>query len=397
MIPATLVLTEGVLEPAIPLSSAEYRALNATGIVTAVPTLESGCFDLLPGRKVGAISLGTRQVIVKPKIADLNRLLFLLGYAQNPSVWREDTIAVEASDELFPAIAESFARLATRAVEQGLLQGYKTVAEDLPVLRGRIRAGDQMGRLYGLPVPIAVEYDDFTSDIPENQLLAMATLRVLGVPRISDSARRTLLRLRRTLADVSVPTRGTTLPIWRPSRLNVRYEPALRMAEIILAAMSFDHKAGELSVTGYMFDMWRIFEDFVTTALAESLSKKGWTCKAQASLHLDVDRRVQMKPDLLCRRNESLSAVIDAKYKAERPEGFPNADLYQMMAYCAVLGLPEGHLVYAKGNEPTTSHTVQGSGTEIHCHALDLTLSPTKLLSQVDELAYQITRRQALA
>ncbi len=82
-----------------------------------------------------------------------------------------------------------------------------------------------------------------------------------------------------------------------------------------------------------------------------------------------------MRPDLLCRRvTRPPTAVIDAKYKAERPEGFPNADLYQMLAYCTVLGLGDGHLVYAKGNEPVNIHTVQNAGVTIHCHALDLAL-----------------------
>jgi 5-methylcytosine-specific restriction enzyme subunit McrC len=59
-------------------------------------------------------------------------------------------------------------------------------------------------------------------------------------------------------------------------------------------------------------------------------------------------------------------AVVDAKYKAERPEGFPDADLYQMLAYCTVLGLAEGHLVYAKGNEPVMSHQIRRAGVTIH-------------------------------
>jgi 5-methylcytosine-specific restriction enzyme subunit McrC len=80
-------------------------------------------------------------------------------------------------------------------------------------------------------------------------------------------------------------------------------------------------------------------------------------------------------------------AVVDAKYKAEKPEGFPNADLYQLLSYCTVLGLDEGHLIYAKGNEPVDRHTVQGSGVVIHCHALDLSAAPAKMLRQVDYLA----------
>ena len=389
--PEPLLLTEGGPPQTAKLSVSEYRALTDLGLAVVTPTLHDGLFDVVAGRKIGAVSIDGRQVVVRPKITDLNRLLFLLGYARDPQIWRDDAVQLDAADDLLPAVAEPFARLGGRAVEQGLLQGYRTITDTLPVLRGRILAGEQMNRLYGLPVPIAVEYDDFTVDIAENQLLAMAALRLLTVPRVSDPARRLLQRLRRTLAEVSIPARGSRLPRWQPSRLNTRYQPALQLAEIVLAAESFDHHLGDVTVTGYMFDMWRIFEDFVTVALSESLTARGWQCETQARLHLDEHRRVDMRPDLLCRRRGSPAGVIDAKYKAERPEGFPNADLYQMLAYCTVLGLRNGHLVYAKGNEPVSTHIVQNAGVTIHCHALDLALQPTDLLGQIDGLAQTMT------
>jgi len=395
MMPTPLILTEGGPAQLVELTGAEYRALNQLGIVAVTPTLDEGLFEVVAARKVGAVAIGDRQVIVRPKITDLNRLLFLLGYARNPQVWRDESIQVDPADELLPAVAEAFARIATRAVEQGLLQGYRTITDALPVLRGRVLAGEQMSRHYGLPVPIAVQYDDFTVDIAENQLLAMATLRLLTVPRISSPARRLLQRLRRTLLEVSVPPRGAPTPRWQSSRLNARYDAALRLAEIVLAAESFEHRLGDMTVTGYMFDMWKIFEDFVTTALSESLNRSGWQCETQALLHLDEQGRTEMKPDLLCRRGESQAAVVDAKYKAERPDGFPNADLYQMLAYCTVLGLSEGHLIYAKGNEEGRTHMVQKAGITIHCRALDLGLDPATLLRQVDQMARAVAHASA--
>ncbi|MDQ1308351.1 MAG: 5-methylcytosine-specific restriction enzyme subunit McrC [Actinomycetota bacterium] len=388
--PTPLILTEGGPAQVVALTAAEYRALNDLGIATATPTLDDGHFDVVAARKVGAVAVGDRQIIVRPKISDLNRLLFMLGYARNPQIWRDEPIRVDPADELLPAVAEAFARIAGRAVEQGLLQGYRTITDALPVLRGRVLAGEQMSRYYGLPLPIAVQYDDFTVDIAENQLLAMATLRLLTVPRISAPARQLLQRLRRTLMEVSVPPRGAQTPRWQPTRLNVRYHAALRLAEIVLAAESFEHRIGEVTVTGYMFDMWKIFEDFVTIALSESLNHRGWHCQLQAPLHLDEQRRIAMQPDLLCCHGDSRVAVVDAKYKAERPEGFPNADLYQMLAYCTVLGLREGHLIYAKGNEEGRVHTVQRCGVTIHCRALDLGLGPAALLRQVDQLAIRV-------
>lgn len=397
MTPPTLTLIEGGAAECVALTASEYVALQQVGFLSVTPTLETGVYELAAGRKVGAVSLGERQIMVRPKITDLNRLLFLLGYARDPGIWRDDAVDLAGADELLPGIAEAFARIASRAVEQGLLQGYRTITERLPVLRGRMLAGEQMTRLYGLPVPLAVEYDDFTVDIAENRLLLMATMRLLTVPRLSETARRALLRLRRTLADVSVLPRGAALPTWQPNRLNTRYQPALRLAEIVLAAESFEHQVGDVRVTGYMFDMWRIFEDFVTIALSEAMAWLGGRCVPQDPLHLDVSNQVDMKPDLVWYCDNEPMAVVDAKYKAERPDGFPNADLYQMLAYCTVLGLSEGHLVYAKGNEPVSTHCVRGTGVVIHCHALDLALSPAGLLAQVDELARSFGSESAVA
>ncbi|MBS9534338.1 restriction endonuclease [Mycobacterium sp. M1] len=385
--PSPLILTEGGDPQTVALSGAEARALQGLGLVTVTTTLDPGWYDIAAARKVGAVMVGERQLIVHPKITDLNRLLFLIGYARDPTIWRDEHVDLIVDDELLPGLAEAFSRLASRAVEQGLVQGYRTVRDTLPVLRGRLLAGEQMTRLYGLPVPVAVEYDDFTVDIAENQLLLWASLRLLTVPKISEVSRRRLQRLRRTLSDVSVLSRGAALPAWQPSRLNTRYHAALRLAQIVLAAESFEHHVGDLRVSGYMFDMWRIFEDFVTVALGESLAALGWRCETQAALHLDEQRQVPMRPDLLCRRDGVPVAVADAKYKAERPEGFPNADLYQMLAYCTVLGLGDGHLVYAKGNEPVSVHTVQNAGVTIHCHALDLALRPADILLHIDGMA----------
>jgi 5-methylcytosine-specific restriction enzyme subunit McrC len=130
-------------------------------------------------------------------------------------------------------------------------------------------------------------------------------------------------------------------------------------------------------------------------AMSESLRRVGWECERQARLQLDERRDVDMEPDLLCRSGGVVTAVLDAKYKAERPAGFPNADLYQMLAYCTVLGLNEGHLVYAKGNEVGRTHTVQRAGVVIHCRAVDLALEPAALLTQVDQLADAIVKDSA--
>ncbi|MGV9858258.1 McrC family protein [Gordonia sp. NPDC003425] len=389
--PPPLILTEGAPPQRFELSPAEFEALGQLAIADVRLTRESGVYEVAAGRKIGAVSIGDRQVVVRPKIVDLNRLVFLLGFSVNRDIWRDDVVRLTQADELLPALAEAFSRLASRATEQGLIQGYRTVQESLPVLRGRLLVGEQITRRFGLPVPLAVEYDDYTVDVAENRLLLAATQRLLKVPGLSRPARQHLQRLRVTMADVGSLTRGQPLPIWQPTRLNHRYHDALRLAEVVLAAQSFEHRVGDLVVTGFMFDMWRIFEDFVCSALGEALDRRNGRSVAQWRTFLDIADEVRMKPDLVWMgEGRDVRAVIDAKYKAERPEGFPDADLYQVLAYCTALGLGDGHLVYAQGNEVGRVHTVRRVGITIHCHTVDLAQSPADLLAQIETIANKV-------
>jgi 5-methylcytosine-specific restriction enzyme subunit McrC len=279
----------------------------------------------------------------------------------------------------------------SRAVWEGLLPGYVVVDESSLVLRGRLLESAQLTRHHGLPLPLEIRHDEFTVDIPENQILRTACERMLTVPRIDDESSRILRRILRNFTNVRSLHRGDPVPMWQPTGLNARYHTALRLAELVLRATSVEHAAGTVAVNGFLLDMPALFEDFVTVALREALEASfGGRVIAQARHHLDIAGRVLLKPDIVWQMQGSAAAVIDAKYKAEKPRGYPNADLYQLLAYCTVLGLPIGHLVYAAGNEEPARHVVRQAGIEILCHAVDLRQPPDALLAEMRSLARKI-------
>jgi 5-methylcytosine-specific restriction enzyme subunit McrC len=159
----------------------------------------------------------------------------------------------------------------------------------------------------------------------------------------------------------------------------------------VLQATSVEHRPGGVLLNGFLLDMPKLFEDFVTVALREALvAEFGGRVDGQDRHYLDQAAKVVLRPDIVWKVCGSPVAVIDAKYKAEKPAGYPNADLYQLLAYCTVLGLREGHLVYAKGNEEPAHHVVRQSGINIFCHAIDLDQPPEVLLSQMCRLARAI-------
>lgn len=374
----------------VALSRRDGAALADSGLVIAAPTTTEGWWSVSPASTVGVARVGGVELWVAPKLP-IRRLLFLLGFARSAKGWRDEDIGMLQAPNLLVAVAEAFARQATRALAQGLLQGYRSVEEALPVVRGRLREADQLRRRHGLPVPLEVRYDDFTIDIAENQLLRAASERLLRLSGLPNRLRASLLRVVLRLGDVVRLVPGHPLPRWQASRLNTRYHVALRLAELVLRGGSVERESGTVRVSGFMVAMNRVFEDFVTVALGEALTAYGGFCRRQDRWHLDEAHRIGMQPDLVWYEpSGQVAAVMDAKYKAAKPSGFPEADLYQMLAYCTVLGMRRGHLIYAKGNEPATAHTVRNTGIEIVQHALDLDRSPRQLLVDVEGLAASI-------
>ncbi|WP_063786014.1 McrC family protein [Streptomyces sp. MMG1533] len=373
------------------LSPTTGQSLAESGVVEArTDPYDPTHWEVRALTKVGMVRIAGVEVSVAPKLP-IERLFFLVGYTADPTRgWRTDEELVDIGSHtgIVPALAHAFERLADRALRQGLLQGYRTVEDAIPVVRGRIRTTDQMQRRYGVPLPVEVTYDEFTTDIPENQLLLAAAERLLRLPEIPRVVRHRLVRLCTRLTEVGPLVPGRPLPRWRPSRLNARYQAPCRFAELILNGTSVEHQRGDVRVDGFLFDLAKVFEDFVCAALTQALRPYGGRCRAQARHHLDEASEILMKPDLVHSSDEGVPrAVADAKYKAERPEGFPQADLYQMLAYCTALGLPAGHLIYAKGNEPQALHTVRGTGTAIIQHALELDEEPSRILAAVERIA----------
>ncbi|MFJ7266423.1 McrC family protein [Streptomyces sp. NPDC099050] len=373
------------------------RALAASRVVEAAPDpYTPGHWLLRAGSKVGAVAVtvpGGDSIILRvtPKVA-IPRLFFLLGYSLHPAGnWRDGQVEVAEHRDLLPALAHAVERQIDRALRQGLLQGYRTTEESSLVVRGRMREAEQIRRRFGAALPVEVVYDEFTTDIAENRILRAAVERLLRLPAVPHEVRRRLQHQRRRLADVTPLVRGHLVPAWFPNRLNSRYHPALRLARVVLDGSSAEHTAGSLHVDGFLFDMNRLFEDFVTVAMREALKGSGLTGRLQDPHHLDEAAAIRMRPDFVAYGPDGVPmAVADAKYKAQKRDGYPDADLYQMLAYCTALGLPEGHLVYAKGNAPHAAHRVRHAGTVIHQHALDLDQDPAGLLADVAAVTRQM-------
>jgi 5-methylcytosine-specific restriction enzyme subunit McrC len=172
------------------------------------------------------------------------------------------------------------------------------------------------------------------------------------------------------------------------TRLDRHYAPAVRLARLLLAGDAIADRSGQVSAQAFMVDMNRLFESYVEDRVRAALRGR-LAVRGQYGTHLDGERHVFMKPDLVFFDGRRQVYVADAKYKLSGTGIGINADYYQALAYATALSLPEALLVYCHddGEAPPTEITVRGSRVRLLTYRLDLSGGPDDLERRMTALA----------
>lgn len=356
-----------------------------------VRRVAGGGHVLTSGSHVGVLAAGDVEIAVQPKIP-IHNLFLMLGvrppeFAAGNATFGHDT-------DLLTAMVRVFTRAVESATSRGVLRGYRHTEERLISPRGRIDIAAQIRRP-GLPSPIPCRFDEFTVDIDENRALVAALDRLRRVPGVSSGLRSRLVHLAPRFADVpAVAFDPSVLDRWQSNRLNRHYEPALRLAAVILRSVTLRNVAGDITAPSFMINMNDLFQDFVADRLRSALRGRLDVIE-EPTVHLGSPRRLAMRPDLVFQRpgagrRAAATYVGDAKYKLSSGPA-RMSDYYQLLAYTTALGLDDGVLIYAqRPDEATTAagddliddrlgdelvHTVRirNTSTSLHVYRLPLT------------------------
>lgn len=347
-------------------------------------------YDIRPGAYVGSIETPTLSLVIVPKVP-VDRLFFLLCYSLGVVKWLDLSHFV-ARPSLFSSVAAVYVRLSEQALHRGVLAGYQAVEESLATVRGKIRLSEQVRRRFGIGPPIEVAYDDFTTDIVENQLLRSAARALLAFTRSDPQLTRDLRRLDTRLAEVSlVEYDRRAIPTVTYTRLNDHYRPAAELAELILASVAFEVQRGTVHASAFIVDMNQVFERFVFEALRDALalSERAFRRGVSSRLFLAEGSRIELKPDLSWWQGDDCVFIGDAKYKVPASD-IPNADVYQALAYTVGADLPGAILVYPLGERDPGTYRIPFVNKTVEVVCVDLSSTSSELLSQMRRVAQRV-------
>jgi 5-methylcytosine-specific restriction enzyme subunit McrC len=195
------------------------------------------------------------------------------------------------------------------------------------------------GRLYGR---YACRYDIFTPDHPLNRVLKFCNGLLIRQTLVS-SNRRLLQENDALLSDVkTVPIRPSDLDRIQLDRLNRDYEPLLDLCRLLLESSTLNVRTGRIAQFAFVFDMNRLFEEFVAEFLRRHKGRirLGGSRLARVAYQRRLGRlfgEFNMDADLVLTDEAGRSLLVDTKYKVldsdKRHVGLSQADFYQMYAY----------------------------------------------------------------
>ena len=390
-----IILREYERSPGVALCATERDMLREV-----LPSLliepvrgKEGAYHLTPGSMVGAFETQGLSLVIQPKIG-IAQLLSLACYAISRIRFRPEDFSFPEESALPDILAMALSSQARLAFYSGLLHGYLIEEQPLLTVRGRIRLEEQLRRRFDAPLPVELQYDEFTDDILPNRLVRAAGHRLARFRLRSAQARRNLGWVAGILDGVSlVEFPPSRVPEVAFDRLNEHYRGVVGLSRLILRHGAFETGRGTVRARGFLMDMNAVFQEFLIQVLRDVLEASPETLRSDRELGnttLDHEGRVNLRPDLTWWDGPECRFVGDAKYKNLSGEGVPNADLYQMLSYATALGLPGGMLIYAQGEADQASYTVRSSGIRLEVTALDLAGTLDEVLGRVRRIAEKV-------
>ncbi|MEZ5583054.1 MAG: hypothetical protein R3F37_10100 [Candidatus Competibacteraceae bacterium] len=234
--------------------------------------------------------------------------------------------------------------------------------------RGRIDLRGSINRPH--QTHLHCRYHDLTEQHELNQIVA-AGLRLAAALVRSASLRGDLLRivnryfttLPRT--DLNSMTLGAARAVL--DRQSRHYASLLRLIVLLAQGCGLGLASGGIAVGGFLLDMNRVFEGFLTrylqTHAPSSMEVISQDSRTDVFAYLDNPQRWRqpaIRPDFVFQHRGKTCAIGDAKYQDHTRKPPTTAELYQLVTYALVYPMPEPRDVFLFYPLETDAHTPPG-------------------------------------
>ncbi len=340
---------------------------------------------------VGAIQVKDLTIEILPKTdRDTEKekqywkktLLFMLGrvHKLNVSVSDVSSQTIQKSS-ILDYILIKFLDETEEILHNGLIKTYRTQDENLNTLKGRIIVSKQIAKNLIHKERFYVRHTVYDRSHIMNRIICQTLICIM------ESTTNPQIRLRASKYLAFFPEFNPIIvneQLFAKLEFNRKtegYREAISLSELILFNNMPNLTAGKKDSLAVLFDMNRLWEEFVYITLKKYLPEK-YTVSAQVQKPFwrTGTRNKIIKPDIVVKEGEILT-ILDTKWK--RPDKwFPDdSDLHQMYVYYRYFGANRVALIYPSDSDSSLP-IYSGAFTDKDSAACDVMLLP---VHQIEE------------
>jgi 5-methylcytosine-specific restriction endonuclease McrBC regulatory subunit McrC len=371
--PRTILLRErAVAECRLAPDAVEFLLAEHRAHLEVLPTRRRGRYRLTPSGHVGVIVAPTCRLVIRPKVP-VRSLFHLLDPAAPLPVVADATAAVPGTEAL-DFLAGRLACLLAERSAAGLHRAYAERAEQGPFLHGRLDLPAHLREPAGRKDRLHCRYEEFSPDVPCNQVPKATAELVLRSPFVADTVRAALRRALQGFAAVRPVELGPdAFAAAAPDRLTEAYRPLLDVCRLLADSLGPTEAAGPVPCPAFLLDMERVFERYVTAGVVAAFDGARGNVRVQPVYPLNRPvpglPDIEVRPDVVVERGGRPVLVADAKWK--RAGRLPlTDDLYQVLAYGAALGVRRLALVYPGRRDRVRTYPLAGTPGRVAVHTL---------------------------
>ena len=300
---------------------------------------------------VGVIQLGHLAIEVLPKVDKEDdskskwhdALLGMIKISKNIKSHRTNDATVSlAKQSLLDIYFEYFLQECQSLMKTGLRKKYSYSEGNLSALKGKILFNQDLNKNSSNKAKVYCRHQVFDLNHDIHSALKMGLAITKDVTRSGElvsKAKALLITLPESIkSSISIHK----LERIKLDRTTKRYDKALSLARLIIKAYCPTNNSGSHSVIAFMFDMNKLYEEFVFKMARSALIDTGFEVLRKKKKFWEGK---EIKPDIVITDGKK-TIVVDTKWKVPK-EGIPSdEDLKQIFVYNHYFSSPKSFLLY---------------------------------------------------
>ncbi len=282
----------------------------------------------------------------------LRNLIFMLSYTKNLDIKTGSEAKLSSAKNPFiEVLIREFAKSLFDCLKRITPKKYVREEDNLNYLKGKIKFTENIRYNSSNQAKFYCEYDDFSENNILNQLFLFVSTCLYNISNDSYN-KKTLKFIINYYSDIKLVRfdrfKAEKIKLSRNQEL---FKKPFNLAKMFVEKTSVDLSKNKFENITLVWDMNKLFEEFVFEIMKKNEKDLGCELKAQRGRKLLKDDNCKKRNtfvDIMIKKNEEpKKIVLDTKYKEfKSTNDFSNADVFQVSTYCLLHDADYAILLY---------------------------------------------------